>query len=90
MFKGPVADINLHVFSAGESEIDRMLIFRDWLRANDADREAYLRVKRDLAKRTWRHVQHYADSKSAIVAEIVARATAAGTADPLTGPQFTA
>jgi GrpB-like predicted nucleotidyltransferase (UPF0157 family) len=39
-------------------------------------------VKRDLAQRTWRHVQHYADSKSAIVAEIVNRATAAGTRDP--------
>ena len=78
MFKGPDTDINLHVFTAGASEVDRMLLFRDWLRTNDADREAYLQVKRDLAKRTWRHVQHYADSKTAIVAEIVARATAAG------------
>jgi GrpB-like predicted nucleotidyltransferase (UPF0157 family) len=76
MFKGPDTDINLHVFTAGASEVDRMLLFRDWLRANDADRDAYLRVKRDLAQRTWRHVQHYADSKSAIVAEIVERATA--------------
>ena len=80
MLKGPDTDINLHVFTAGASEIDRMLLFRDWLRANDADRDAYLRVKRDLAKRTWRHVQHYADAKSAIVAEIVERATAASVA----------
>src|SRR5215472_14645078 len=77
MLKGPDTDINLHVFTAGASEIDRMLLFRDWLRANDGDRDAYLRVKRDLAQRTWRHVQHYADAKSAIVAEIVGRATAA-------------
>jgi len=82
MFKGPDTDINLHVFTVGASEIDRMLLFRDWLRANDADREAYLRVKRDLAQRTWRHVQHYADAKSAIVAEITARATAARSDDP--------
>jgi GrpB-like predicted nucleotidyltransferase (UPF0157 family) len=34
-------------------------------------------VKRDLARRTWRHVQHYADAKTAIVEEIMARATAA-------------
>lgn len=79
LFKGPDTDINLHVFTAGEAEIDRMLLFRDWLRANETDRAAYLRVKRDLARRTWRHVQHYADSKTAIVAEIVARATAART-----------
>jgi GrpB-like predicted nucleotidyltransferase (UPF0157 family) len=76
MFKGPDTDINLHVFTAGAGEIDRMLLFRDWLRANDADRELYLRVKRDLAQRTWRHVQHYADAKSATVAEIMARSEA--------------
>src|SRR5262252_5972612 len=74
MFKGPDTNINLHVFTAGAAEIDKMLLFRDWLRANPADREAYLQVKRDLAERTWRHVQHYADAKSAIVEQIVARA----------------
>jgi len=74
MFKGPDTDVNLHVFTAGAAEIDRMLLFRDWLRANDADRDAYLQVKRDLARRTWRHVQHYADAKTAIVEQIIARA----------------
>jgi len=82
MLKGPDADINLHVFSAGASEIDRMLLFRDWLRENDPDRDAYVRVKRNLAQQKWRHVQHYADAKSAVVAEIMARATAASSGDP--------
>jgi GrpB-like predicted nucleotidyltransferase (UPF0157 family) len=82
MFKGPNTDINLHVFTAGCAEIDRMLLFRDWLRTNDADRDAYLQVKQDLARRTWRHVQHYADAKTAIMQEIVARATAASRPDP--------
>jgi GrpB-like predicted nucleotidyltransferase (UPF0157 family) len=77
LFKGPDTTINLHVFTVGAAEIDRMLLFRDWLRANDADRDAYLQVKRDLARRTWRHVQHYADSKTAIVQQIMARASAA-------------
>ncbi|MGN6793791.1 MAG: GrpB family protein [Streptosporangiaceae bacterium] len=75
MFKGPDTDINLHVFTVGAAEIDRMLLFRDWLRKNDADRDAYLQVKRDLAMRTWRHVQHYADAKTEIVEHIIARAT---------------
>jgi len=78
LFKGPDTSINLHVFSVGAAEIDRMLLFRDWLRADDADRDAYLQVKRDLARRPWRHVQHYADSKTAIVQQIMARASAAG------------
>jgi len=42
---------------------------------SDADRDAYLQVKRDLARRTWRHVQHHADAKTAIVEQIIARAT---------------
>jgi GrpB-like predicted nucleotidyltransferase (UPF0157 family) len=77
LFKGPDTDVNLHVFTAGATEIDRMLLFRDWLRVSDSDREAYLRVKRELASRAWRHVQHYADAKSGIVQQIMEHAVAA-------------
>jgi GrpB-like predicted nucleotidyltransferase (UPF0157 family) len=77
LLKGPDADINLHVFSAGTSEIDRMVLFRDWLRSHDADRDAYLNVKRELANRTWRHVQHYADAKTSVVQQVLTRAAAA-------------
>lgn len=74
LFKGPDTDINLHVFSFGSPEIDRMLHFRDWLRSNEADRKRYEEVKRSLAKKNWRHVQHYADAKTSIVQEIMERA----------------
>jgi GrpB-like predicted nucleotidyltransferase (UPF0157 family) len=74
MLKGPDTDINLHVFSAGAAEIGRMLRFRDRLRATGADRDLYLQAKRDLARRTWRHVQHYADAKTAVIQEIMDRA----------------
>jgi GrpB-like predicted nucleotidyltransferase (UPF0157 family) len=49
-----------------------------WLRANDADRDRYADVKRELAQRAWRHVQHYANAKTAVVQEIMQRADAAG------------
>lgn len=74
MFKGPDTGINLHVFSMGASEIDRMLRFRDWLRFNQDDRDKYAQAKRRLAKNKWRYVQHYADAKTSIIREIVARA----------------
>ena len=74
MFKGPAADINLHVFSSGCSEINRILSFRDWLRSNEADRDLYERTKRDLAEKEWADVQDYADAKSAVIEEILARA----------------
>lgn len=77
LFKSPDTDINLHVFSAGAAEIDRMLRFRDWLRVTPADRDLYWQAKRELAQRTWRHVQHYADAKTAVIQEIMDRANAA-------------
>ncbi len=74
LFKGPDIDINLHTFSAGCEEVDRMIRFRDWLRTNSEDRELYLRTKRELAARRWTYMQQYADAKTAIVKEILARA----------------
>lgn len=74
VFKGPDTDVNVHVFSRGCVEIERMLRFRDRLRADHADRRLYERTKRALAARCWRHVQHYADAKTAVVEEILARA----------------
>jgi len=68
--------VNLHVFPAECAEVDRMIIFRDWLRANAADRDLYVRVKRDLAGRDWADVQDYADAKSAVVQQIMDRARA--------------
>ncbi|HXX46231.1 MAG TPA: GrpB family protein [Candidatus Acidoferrales bacterium] len=74
MLKGPDTDINLHVFSAGCPEIGRILTFRDWLRSNAADRALYEHTKRDLTRRGWKDVQDYADAKTAIIEEILARA----------------
>ena len=74
VFKGPDTNINLHVFSPGCQEIDRMVGFRDWLRTHDDDRDLYERSKRELASRTWAFVQNYADAKTEVVEEIVARA----------------
>lgn len=74
MFKGPDTDINLHVFSEDCDEPARMLAFRDRLRASEEDLSLYASVKRELANRRWKHVQHYADAKSEVVAEIMARA----------------
>lgn len=77
LFRGPETNINLHVFTEGAAEIDRMVRFRDWRRAHDEDRDRYESVKRDPARRRWRHVQHYADSKTTVISEIMARMDAA-------------
>ena len=73
LFKGPDTDINLHTFSVGSSEIDRMLAFRDRLRTHEDERERYLATKRELAARHWVFVQDYADAKGEVVEAIIAR-----------------
>jgi GrpB-like predicted nucleotidyltransferase (UPF0157 family) len=74
MLKGPDTSTNLHVFSAACPEVDRMLLFRDWLRMNEADRLLYERTKRELANRPWKYTQNYADAKTAVVEEVMRRA----------------
>lgn len=69
-----VKAVQVHVFTAGASEIDRMVRFRDRLRSSPEDFDRYLAEKRRLAARRWEHVQDYADAKSAIVADIMTRA----------------
>ncbi|MFL5686939.1 MAG: GrpB family protein [Chloroflexota bacterium] len=78
VFKGPDTNINLHTFSAGCRELDRMTGFRDWLRTHDDDRQLYENTKRELVKREWRFVQNYADAKGEVVEQIAARAGIGG------------
>ena len=80
MLRGYDPPVNLHVFPPDCSEVERMLLFRDWLRTNDADRELYARTKRELGSQAWKYVQNYANAKTAVVEEILKRATADPTA----------
>jgi GrpB-like predicted nucleotidyltransferase (UPF0157 family) len=80
MFKGRDPDVNLHVFSSSCREIDRMLRFRDWLRGNASDRDLYAHTKRKLALHEWKFRQNYADAKTPVIEDIMARANAAGPA----------
>ena len=67
-------EVHLHVFSDGSPEIERLLRFRDHLRTHPADRELYARTKRELAGRTWKFRQNYADAKTQVVEGILSRA----------------
>jgi GrpB-like predicted nucleotidyltransferase (UPF0157 family) len=74
MLKATATQGNLHVFSEGCKEIERMLLFRDWLRSHARDRLRYEEAKRELAARTWKYTQNYADAKSDVIQEILDRA----------------
>ena len=74
MFRTPDASVQVHVYSAGCPEIERYLLLRDRLRSDPEDRELYERTKRELAGRTWKYVQNYADAKGDVIEQIIARA----------------
>lgn len=71
MLRTASRDVHLHVFGPDAAEADRMLTFRDMLRADSSARQRYERVKRRLAEREWPTMQHYADAKSDVINDIL-------------------
>jgi GrpB-like predicted nucleotidyltransferase (UPF0157 family) len=74
VFKGPDTAINLHVFTIGSIEIERLLLLRDRMRIHSAERDLYANTKRQLASQHWAYTQNYADAKSEVVEAIIGRA----------------
>ena len=81
LLRAPDKSVHVHVFSPGCEEVERMVRFRDHLRANDDDRELYERTKRELAAHDWKFGQNYADAKTGVIREILARAGVSASAD---------
>ncbi len=83
----PIIDVVLEVSDSSDEplyvpDLERggyvlLVVFRDWLRVSDTDRDLYARAKRELAAQDWRYTQQYADAKTAVVTEILTRAHAA-------------
>ncbi|ALE93400.1 hypothetical protein AOC05_15505 [Arthrobacter alpinus] len=74
MMRTPQKDVHVHVFSAGSPEISNYLDIRDWLRVDDKDRSLYAMTKRNLAQQRWADMNYYAEAKTAVISEILARA----------------
>jgi GrpB-like predicted nucleotidyltransferase (UPF0157 family) len=70
----PDEAVNLHLRRPDDPEIRRHLVFRDRLRADEADRELYAATKRGLTDREWPDVNYYAEAKSPVIKEILRRA----------------
>jgi len=66
MFRTLEKDVHIHVLSAGSSEIDRYLVFRNRLRINAIDRKEYEATKRKLAAAEWSDMNDYATAKSTV------------------------
>jgi GrpB-like predicted nucleotidyltransferase (UPF0157 family) len=69
---GPVA--NVHVFGPDSPELVKHVVFRDWLRADAADRDLYAAAKRAAARGTTQRVADYNARKEAVIHDIYQRA----------------
>ena len=65
---------NVHIFEQGDSEIERHLKFRDWMRNNPQDRDAYANLKNNLAEKFPNDIEAYCIGKDEFVANIDAKA----------------
>ena len=70
MLKNKTNSINLHIFTCDCPEVLKMIKFRDHLRSNISSLKLYQSKKQQLASRTWKYTQNYADAKTEVIKKI--------------------
>lgn len=76
MLRTSQRDVHLHIYEPDRPEVRDYLDLRDWLRGHAEDRSLYAATKQRLALRQWRDMNYYADAKTDVVLQILARARA--------------
>jgi GrpB-like predicted nucleotidyltransferase (UPF0157 family) len=73
MVRRPELDVHVHVWATTDPEVERMLRFRDLLRADATARDAYAQLKRELALREWEDMNAYAEAKGPLIEQLLRR-----------------
>jgi GrpB-like predicted nucleotidyltransferase (UPF0157 family) len=76
MMRTPARDVHVHVYEPGRPEARDYIDLRDWLRVDAEDREVYAATKRMLARQQWNDMNDYADAKTEVIYDLLARARA--------------
>ena len=71
---GGATAVNLHVFGPDSPELVKHIVFRNWLRADESDRELYAAAKRSAAGGKAQRVMDYNARKEAVIRDIYQRA----------------
>ena len=69
---------HIHLWEDGVDEIQKQLLFRDYLRSHTLEREAYGNLKRNLSKKFHNNRALYTESKSSFIQEILKKAEFSG------------
>lgn len=64
---------NVHVFEKDSPDIERHILFRNWMRDNAVDRQAYAELKQNLAKQYSNDIFQYVMGKDSFVSAIDAK-----------------
>jgi GrpB-like predicted nucleotidyltransferase (UPF0157 family) len=67
---------HVHAFEAGSPQVQRHLLFRNYLRVHDDEAQQYSSLKRQLAQEHPQDIYAYMDGKDAFIKEIDRRAAA--------------
>jgi GrpB-like predicted nucleotidyltransferase (UPF0157 family) len=62
---------NVHVFEEGSPEIEKHLIFRDWMRSHEKNREEYAQLKQRLAEQFPDDIMGYSVGKNMFIKDIL-------------------
>ena len=65
---------NVHIFEIGHPEIERMLNFRDYLRAHPEEAQAYSQLKETLAQQYPCDIDRYTEGKSDFINHMIQKA----------------
>ncbi|MCD5316420.1 GrpB family protein [Kineosporia babensis] len=74
LVRTPDRSVHVHICTAGSEWERSHLLFRDWLRSDQSDRDAYAALKQQLAKRDWPDMNAYTDAKTSLIVVIIDRA----------------
>lgn len=77
-------DVHVHVHEVNSREAEDVLLFRDRLRSEPAERELYERTKRALLDRDWPDMNAYSDAKTEVITAIKERARSSSRTRPPT------
>lgn len=67
---GVIRKFHLHITKYNSNFWNRHVAFRDFLRENYNVRHEYFNLKKELAKKDWRNMQEYAESKTPFIRNI--------------------
>ena len=74
-FSKKTPQLHLHLFEEGNPLIENNLLFQDWLRSHENDRDAYSKFKKDLASRHTDGMS-YCNAKTEFINSIINKAKA--------------